>query len=172
MEWSDEGVEGSFKFLNKFYNLVAGKKIVDSIGEKEESKLNKTVKEVTEYMEKLLFNKAIISLMGFTNWFSNMDAVSEESANKLVLMMSPFAPHVCEELWGKLGNKPFCSLAEWPKYDESKIDVKLEAAEGVIHKTVADIHNVLRLIKSDKPKSIKLIIAPKWKYSFMELFKK
>ncbi|MEA2038003.1 MAG: leucine--tRNA ligase [Nanoarchaeota archaeon] len=172
MEWSDEGIEGSFRFLNKFYNLITGKKIKKDIDEKEESKLNKTLKEVTEYVENLILNKAIISLMQFTNWFSNRDSISNISAEKLVLMMSAFTPHICEELWSKLGNKPFCSLAKWPDYDENKIDVKLEAAEEVVNQTVSDVNNVLKLIKIEKPKKITLIIAPKWKYSFIELFKR
>ncbi len=172
MEWDDKGIEGSFRFLNKFYYLIAEKKKTEKIDEKESSKLNKTIEEVTEYFDNMVFNKAIISLMRFTNWFSNRDSIAKESAEKLVLMMSPFAPHICEELWEKLGNKAFCSLEKWPSFDKKKIDVKLEAAETVIHKTIADITNVLRLIKVGKPKKITLIMAPKWKYKFIKLFKK
>jgi len=172
MEWSDKGIEGSFRFLNKFYHLIAEKKTTDKTTEKEESKLNKTIKEVTQSFENLLFNKAIISLMQFTNWFSNQQTISKESKEKLVLMMLPFTPHICEELWEKLGNKPFCSLAKWPSYNEKKIDNKLEAAEQVIHKTIADITNVLKLINIEKPNKITLIISPKWKYKFMKIFKK
>jgi len=172
MEWSDEGIGGSFRFVNKFYNLITGKKITEKLDEKEASKLNKTIKEVTEYFENMLFNKAIISLMQFTNWFSNKDSISIESARKLVLLMSPFTPHISEELWEHLGNNPFCSLHQWPSYDESKIDSKLEAAEEVISKAISDINNVLKLIKVYKPKKIKLIVSPKWKYSFMGIFKK
>ena len=172
MEWSDEGIEGSFRFVNKFYNLIAEKKIANEISEKEASKLNRTIKEVTEHFEKLLFNKAIISLMQFTNWFTGKESISKESAEKLVLLMSPFTPHICEDLWEKLGNKPFCSLAKWPSCDEKKINNKLEAAEQVISKTVSDINNVLNLIKIEKPSKITLIVSSKWKYLFMETFKK
>ncbi len=172
MEWDDKGIEGSFRFLNKFYHLVSEKKKTKTIEQKEESKLNQTINEVTQYFEDLLFNKAIISLMQFTNWFSNKDSISEESAKKLTLMMAPFAPHICEELWEKLGNKPFCSLEKWPSFDKKKIDTKLEAAETIIHKTIADISNVLKLIKVEKPNKLTLIISPKWKYKFMKLFQK
>jgi len=172
MEWSDEGIEGSFRFVNKFYHLIKEKKKTKEITKKEGSKLNKTIKEVTEYFENMLFNKAIISLMQFTNWFTNKDSISKESAQKLTLLMCPFTPHICEELWEKLGNKPFCSLQKWPAYNEKKIDNKLEAAEAIIHKTIADITNVLKLIKIEKPKKIILIISPKWKYDFLNIFKK
>src|SRR3989338_4060017 len=120
----------------------------------------------------MLFKKAIIYLMRFTNWFNNRNSISKESAEKLVLLMSPFTPHISEELWEYLGNKPFCSLQKWPECDEKKIDAKLEAAEQVIHNTISDINNVLRLIKVDKPTKIILIISPKWKYKFIEIFKK
>ncbi|MBW2989294.1 leucine--tRNA ligase [Candidatus Woesearchaeota archaeon] len=172
MEWSDKGIEGSFRFLKKFYSLISGKKRTAKIGKKEESKLNKAVKEATEYLETMEFNKAIISLMQFTSWFSNRDSISEESAEKLTLLMSPFTPHICEELWEKLGNKRFCSLQKWPSYSEKKIDSKIEAAEEVIHKTVSDITNVLKLAKIGKPKKITLIISPTWKYGFLDIFKK
>ncbi len=129
MEWSDEEIEGSFRFLNKFYNLISEKKIKNKIDKKEESKLNKTIKETTEYLENFIFNKAIISMMQFTNWLNGQETISKESATKLVLMMSPFTPHACEELWHKLGNNPFCSLQKWPDYDKKKIDEKTEASE-------------------------------------------
>ncbi len=171
MEWDDKGIEGSFRFLNKFYYMVTDKK-KGAMNDKEASKLNKVVKDVTLAIDDMLFNKAIISLMGFVNWFSNQETISKESAEKLVLLMSPFTPHICEELWSGLGNKEFCSLSKWPSYDEKKIDSKLEAVEGVISKTVADISNVLKLINVDNPKKILLIVSPKWKYGFMKLFKK
>ncbi len=171
MEWSDEGIEGSFRFLNKFFSLISEKKITEKINDKEASKLNKVVKNVTACFGDMMFSKAIIELMQFTNWFTNKEAVSKESAEKLVLMMSPFTPHICEELWNKLGHKDFCSLARWPAYDESRINSKLDALEGIIGKTISDINSVLRLIKVEKPKQIKLIVSPKWKYSFLGIFK-
>ncbi len=172
MEWDDKGIEGSYRFLNKFYNLVSGKKKTDKIDKKEESKLNKTIKEVTDYLKNIQFNKAIISLMQFVNWYNTRESISKKSVEGLILMMSPFTPHLCEELWESIGEKPFCSLQKWPSYDEKKIDVKLEAAEEMINKTSADINQVLKLIKIDKPKKIKVIVSPKWKYKFMKLFKK
>jgi leucyl-tRNA synthetase len=171
MEWSDEGIEGSFRFIRKFYTLISEKRKGKKEA-KEQSKLNKTIKEVTESVNALTFNKAIISIMQATNWFSNRPTISQESAQKLTLIMSPFTPHICEELWEKLGKKPFCSKEKWPDYDEGKIDIKLEAAEELVHNTIADINNVLKLIKLEKPKKITLIISPKWKYQFMETFKK
>ena len=172
MEWSDEGIEGSFRFLNKFYELISEKKKIEKIDEKEASKLNRLIKEVSYYFEEMMFSKAIISFMQFTNWLNSKEFISKESAEKLVLVMSPFTPHICEELWEKLGHKDFCSLAKWPACDESKIDNRLEALEEVVNKTISDINSVLKLIKADKPKKIKLIVSPKWKYLFIDVMKK
>ncbi len=171
MEWSDKGIEGSFRFLNRFYNLITEKKITKQIERKEESKLNKVIKDVTDYFDRMEFNKAIISLMQFTTWLNNRPSISMESVSKLVLMMSPFTPHICEELWERLGNKPFCSLQKWPEYDASKIDPKLDVIDNLIYKTISDIFSVIKLAKIEKPKRVKIILAEKWKYSFVARFK-
>ena len=120
MEWNDEGVEGSFRFLNKFYALIE-KKLTDEVDAKQESKINKTIKEVTEYTESMKLNMAIIRLMELTNYLYSKETINKSVLERLVKLMSVFAPHTCEEMWAMLGNKPFVSLASWPEYDEKKI---------------------------------------------------
>lgn len=170
MEWLDKGVEGSFKFLNKFYGLLE-KKITKNNNPKQESKINKTIKEVTENIENFKFNLAIINLMEMTNYLHNKDEVNKETLEKLVLMMCIFAPHICEEMWEKLKKDPFASLADWPSFDASKIDVTAEAEEETISQLIGDITNVLKLAKVEKPKKITLIISESWKYSFFNKLK-
>jgi len=172
MEWSDDGAEGSYRFLNKFYNLITTKKPSDIKNKKEISKLNKTIKEVTKYFETFEFNRAIISLMQFTNYLSKLEGISKECASALIRMFSPFIPHVCEELWESLGNKGFVSLEEWPKYDEAKIDMGAEASDILFERTRTDIANLMKLLDIRKPEKIKLITAFKWKYIFIKLIKK
>ena len=58
----------------------------------------------------------------------------------------PFCPHICEELWHKLGNKTFISLEKWPRADESKIDEKFDKQEEQVKKTVEDIGNILKIL--------------------------
>lgn len=67
-------------------------------------------------------------------------------------MLSVFCPHICEELWEKIGNKGFISLAEWPKADEKKIDLKLEKQEQQIEELADDINNILKIVKSKNQK--------------------
>ncbi|TKJ17118.1 leucine--tRNA ligase [Candidatus Woesearchaeota archaeon B3_Woes] len=171
MEWSDESVEGNFRFLNKFYSLV-DKKITDKKDSKQESKINKTIKECTSYIEEFKFNMAIISLMELTNYLYVKDEINKSVLEKLVLLMGIFTPHICEEMWEKLGNKEFISTSKWPKFDKSKIDEKSEAEEESISKLILDINKVLELAKVETPKKITLFVSEKWKYDFFSKIKK
>lgn len=170
MEWSDAGVEGNYKFISRFYSVIS-EKAAQKMSAKEESKINKAVMEITKDMEELAYNKAIIRLMQLVSWMADQECVSKEAASRVVLMMSPFTPHVCEELWEKLGNKPFCSLQKWPGYDEKKIDLKLEAAEQVVETTRADIIEVMKLANIAKPKQIHLFVSAAWKYDLFRNIK-
>jgi len=171
MEWDDKGVEGSFRFLKKVYGLVDEGKIVDNVIKNQESKMHKTIKSVTESIEKFRYNQALIDIMEFANYLYVSETISKEAVKNLVLLMAPFTPHLCEELWEKLGEKPFVTLFDWPKYEEGKIDSILEAQEETVSKTIADIRSVLKLINVDKPKKITLIVAAKWKYGFFKKLK-
>ncbi|MBU0471495.1 MAG: leucine--tRNA ligase, partial [Nanoarchaeota archaeon] len=170
MEWSDKGIEGTFRFVNKFYNLFSKKIIVD-IDRREASKLHSTIRQVTENLEKFKFNIAIINLMELTNYLHNKESISRESAENLILLMSPFAPHICEELWEKLGNKNFISLAKWPVCNEKKIDLKAEAEETLTTNLNADITALMKLLKLKNIKKLKLIVSAKWKYEFFNNYK-
>jgi leucyl-tRNA synthetase len=171
MEWNDEAVEGSFRFLNKFYSLI-DKKIVDKKDDRQESKIHKTIKEVTENVEKFKFNLAIISLMDMANYLFSKKEIDKKVLENLVLLMSIFTPHICEEIWEKLGKKLFISLSEWPKFDESKIDEKAEAEEESVLQLIGDINKVLELAKVVKPSKITLFVSEKWKYDFFKNLKK
>ena len=171
MEWNEEGVEGSFRFLNKFYGLL-DKKIVKDLDPKQESKINKTIKEVTSHIESFKFNLAIISLMDMTNYLHTKDIVNKSVLERLVLLISPFTPHICEEMWERLGNKEFISLAKWPKFDESKIDESAESEEESISLLLADITKVMGLAKLDKLSKITVFVSESWKYGFFDKLKK
>ncbi|RMF55982.1 leucine--tRNA ligase [Candidatus Woesearchaeota archaeon] len=159
MEWDDKAVEGSFKFLKRFYRLITEKEIVNEKFRNQESKMHKTIKEVTKNIEEIKYNIALIKIMDFTNYLSNQEKVSREAAENLVLMLAPFTPHLCEELWEKLGKKPFVSLAKWPAYDEKKIDKKLEEQEAAQNKLREDVRHIIGLIKKN-PSKIYIYVIP------------
>ncbi|HLD05126.1 MAG TPA: leucine--tRNA ligase [Candidatus Nanoarchaeia archaeon] len=91
-------------------------------------------------------------------------------ASRWVRLLTPVAPHMAEELWEMLKEKGFVSLAEWPQYDESKIDLDAEASEKCIEETVKDVRAVFELAKI-QPKKVKLFVAESWKYAYMKKLK-
>jgi leucyl-tRNA synthetase len=82
--------------------------------------LNQTIKRVGEDIENFKFNTAISSMMVLANAFDAAEAVSKESFEKFLRILSPFAPHMTQELWNMLGNKKFILSVEWPVFDASK----------------------------------------------------
>jgi len=79
-------------------------------------------------------------------------------------MLSPFAPHICEEVWESVGKKGLVSLAKWPKADESLIDRKLEMMEELVEATKSDIKEVLKIVGKE-PKHINVYVSSLWKYT-------
>ena len=155
--WDDKGLEGIYKFLNRFFNLQENiSKKNDSIVE---SKLNKLIKKVTQDVGEFRFNNAIISIMEFSDYIKNKD-YDKNTLMKLVLLISPFAPHLAEEMNENLGNKGFLSLASLPKYDEKKINEELEKQEEFVNKTIQDINNIKKLSNIENPRTY-LYVIPK-----------
>lgn len=136
LEWSSAGVEGIYRFLNRLWNFVQQQK--EEIKESP-SILNdhpilrlthRTIKRVTEDIEKEFhFNTAIAALMEFLNelqeYTSKKSSITDEdrfamrfAIENLLLLISPFAPHIAEELWSQIGNKPSILEAPWPEWKE------------------------------------------------------
>ena len=178
LEWSDQGVVGSYKYIKRVYNLVTEN--LDKISQPAVSvelrtkdryilaKTHSTIKKVMEQIERIEFSLAITTLMEFTTELtkykddSPVNEIFTAALESLVLMLTPFTPHICEELWGALGHEGFVSLEEWPAYDEHKIDATLEAGENLVKGTISDIREVLKLV-GGSPKKATLFIAPGWK---------
>jgi leucyl-tRNA synthetase len=78
-------------------------------------------------------------------------------------LLAPFAPHISEEVWSKLGNEGFISLASWPHYDETKVNVKVEETEGLIKNVLEDTQNIIRATRIT-PKKIHYYVATPWKW--------
>lgn len=125
--WSENGLEGSRKFLDRVWRLIVDEnnKMRDRITTLNDGKLDKvyhqTVKKVTEDYENLHFNTAISQLMVFVNEAYKVDALPYEYIEGFVQLLAPIAPHMGEELWTILGNAEGISYAAWPTYDESAL---------------------------------------------------
>ena len=142
--WSDTGVQGSYRFVQKiieyFKKIKPGKS-----DEKIEHKVNKAIKEISEDIENMRYNLAIIKLRSLFESFEN-EQISKKDIESFVKLLSPFCPHIAEEMWEKIGGKGFVSLASWPVADEKKINEKIERAEQAVEKTVSDILNILKIV--------------------------
>jgi len=125
--WSENGLEGSRKFLDRVWRLIVDEnnKMRDRITTLNDGKLDKvyhqTVKKVTEDYENLHFNTAISQLMVFVNEAYKVDALPYEYIEGFVQLLAPIAPHIGEELWAILGNEQNLSYAPWPTYDEAAL---------------------------------------------------
>ena len=120
--WSEEGLEGSRKFLDRIYRLLTTKEIVADNSGALDKVYNETVKTVTEHIEDLKFNTAIAQLMIFVNAANKEDKLYVDYAKGFVQLIAPFAPHLAEELWQGLTNTgQSISYVAWPTYDESKL---------------------------------------------------
>ncbi|MEW4488460.1 leucine--tRNA ligase [Thalassoglobus sp. JC818] len=148
--WSMKGVEGVYRFLGRVWRLVTDEHSEEvklspavqdvAMNEEQERVLHKTIKGVTEDIEKLSFNTAISKMMEFTNFYTGQDVRPKEAIQSLVLLLAPFAPHISEELWQLLGHSDSLTYAPWPSFDESKIaEAEIEIPVQVNGKVKAKI---------------------------------
>lgn len=148
LEWSDAGVEGAFRFLNRVWRMVLNN--IPLIKDVElpgvdlplslenrglialRRKTHETIKKVTVDIEKRFhFNTAISSIMELVNTIYQTEidksdkvalSILKEAIINVILLLSPFAPHICEELWERLGKRESIIKAPWPKYEEKLIE--------------------------------------------------
>ena len=119
--WNVNGISGVFSFLKKSWALFHQAKQVEQT--KEELKtLHKTIKKVTEDIENHSFNTVISTFMIAVNEWNKLPQISLKTMEYFTVLLSPFAPHISEEFWKKLGNESTVSLAPWPSFDESFLE--------------------------------------------------
>jgi len=126
--WSTKGIEGVNRFLNRLWRLVveddgslspALQKV--QLTSEQEFVLHGTIKKIGEDIENLHFNTSVSQMMIFVNEFTKAEIRPIEALEKFVLCLAPFAPHIAEELWQKLGHSESVVLQQYPDFDESKI---------------------------------------------------
>lgn len=141
LDWSDKGVEGSFRFLNRVYRLVHEVKEKHGVNVNNTSSefaqedkdfrfvLHTTIKKVTDDVgQRFNFNTAISSIMELINALYKYKEGNPnkgliiEATKTAVLLLSPFTPHICETLWRDMGEEGYTHLVEWPKYDISALE--------------------------------------------------
>jgi len=117
--WSDSSVRGCRRFIERVWGLLFMTKGKGAT-EKLDVSFNKTVKKVTFDIEQMKFNTAIAAMMTLVNEIYDNGSLTVDELGAFVRMLAPFAPHICEEMWERIGGNGLCSLAPWPTYDESK----------------------------------------------------
>ena len=157
--WSSQGIKGCKRFLDRFAamcDLAKG----EGVTEKLESSFHKTIKKVTEDIDNLKANTAIAAMMALINEVYDAGTLTMDELATFTRLVCPFAPHLAEEIWSEVLHKDgFCSLAQWPEYDESKtVDSCIEVAVQICGKLKgtmnfaadADKDTMLAAVKTDE----------------------
>ena len=138
--WSPNSIKGCKRFLDRTFNLQ--EKVIDGgIRPEFESMIHKTIKKVTEDIETLKFNTAIAQLMTWLNDVEKCGSITKEEYRIYLMLLDPFAPHICEEIWENMGFGGMIVEQTWPEYDEAKcVDETVEIAVQITGKVRARIN--------------------------------
>jgi leucyl-tRNA synthetase len=124
--WSTRDIIGPFRFLQRVWRLAvdeqtAALKLRDESGDGVERQLHRTIERVGRDMDRLAYNTAIAAMIEFVNAATTAGGLTRDQLERFVLVLSPAAPHIAEELWSKLGHDSSLAHEPWPTYDESLI---------------------------------------------------
>lgn len=166
--WSTKGIEGVYRFLNRVWRMIIdenGKinpaiKDINPEGEAERL-MHRTIKNVTDDIEDMdmKFNTCVSELMIYVNELSRLETLPKEMITVLIKLLAPFAPHLAEELWQRLGNEGSISFAPWPGYDPAKVQRAVVTIVGQVNGKVrvrievdtdTDEKKLIELVKSDE----------------------
>lgn len=140
--WSTKGIEGVYRFLNKIWRLVIdeegniSKKIQEVKPEEDAERImHRTIMNVTRDIEDMdmKFNTCVSELMIYVNEISRYDVIPAVLVNTLLKLLSPFAPHLAEELWSRLGNSATITFEKWPEYNPAKVQKNIVTVVGQIN---------------------------------------
>ncbi len=187
LDWREAGVRTVGNSLRRFYELAeeiisnfeSGSRSENGLLEKWiVSRMNSAIKEVDKMFSS--FKPRDASIRGFFIALRDMETYTRyggrnfkllrDLLDKWIRILAPIIPHLAEEIWHKLGHEDFISLAPWPEVDEKAIDLEVENAYHVVESTIEDANSVLKVLKG-KPETLKIIVAPDWKYKEIEVLK-
>ena len=144
-----------------------------------EAIVNQIMKEVDDAMENMMFRTALqkgfFDLQRNLRWYLRRCEVPNKETMSWIIetqtkILAPFAPHISEEIWEKLGKKGFISTAEWPEYDETKIDETILKTEDYIKGVIDDIREIVKVAKLEG-KNVYVYTAPEWAWEIAEIVK-
>jgi len=169
-DWRDDGMRGMHKFVVRIFNLL--KKVNKKKDQEIEKLLHQTIKGIEQDLKKLKYNTAIAKLMILVNKIQK-NGCSKDVLSKFSIILSPFAPHLAEELWENLGHQGSVTKQKWPKYDNrliqeetwdliiqinGKVRNKIEVKKGISEKEVKELalsqDEIKKWLNNQKPKKI------------------
>ena len=178
LDWRENQVENAKKRLRQFQEIVERSCAQKDEGAPESgvdlwmrNRLSERIIGTRQALESACARKAVQSalydMLSDLNWYLRRTerqnpALMRELSEKWVLLMTPFTPFTCEELWERMGGKGFASTQDYPKADESKLDKTIDSKEDYIRKILEDVQNILQVVKKT-PKKIHFYMSPDWK---------
>ena len=174
--WSEESLMGVYRFVGKTYSMF--KKIADiQPTEKDLRAMHKCILEVSERIDAMKFNTAVSSLMSYVNYLSSMEKIPQVMYENLLKLLFPFAPHVSEEMWARLGHEKTILAEVWPKGDRKlaednvvtlavqicgkmrgTIEMPKDSPQEEVEKKALQLENVARQLEGCNIK--KIIVVP------------
>ena len=167
--WSENGVKGCRRFLERVWRLQEIVVPGDSYTKELETNIHKTIKKVSEDYETLKFNTAIAALMSLLNDFNSQGKITAADFKTFLILLNPVAPHITEELWQICGFEGMLHESKWPVYDEEKtieeqiempiqingkvrgtIMVPVDATEEMIKDKIRENENLMRYLDGKK----------------------
>ena len=137
-DFYDTGIEGMHRFIKRVWK-IAHSDLSEKVSSAGQKMMHKTLKKVTEDIFELRYNTAIASAMEFYNFLSNKQTISKDEIKILIFIISPFAPHVSEELWQMIGEKRSIYNSNWPEFDERYLVEKKSKIVVQINGKVRDV---------------------------------
>lgn len=175
--WSDESLNGVYRFVNKVFALFKKVSTDAKSSDADLRAMHKCILEVTERIDQMKFNTAVSSLMTFVNYLSGKDNIATELYSTLIKLISPFAPHLAEEMWARLGNSSLVVLESWPKGNpelakdntvviavqingkmRGTIEVERDADKEKVIEAAKSLDNVAKQLEASEAK--KIIVVP------------
>jgi len=170
--WNMNGVDGVYRFLQRFWRAVIDEDTGDlsqsvqgiDIDNETLRLLHKTIKKVTDDVDKFGFNTAISAMMIFVNHLAKMKVKPKSAIEKFVLILAPFAPHIAEDIWQKLGYQTTLAYEPWPNYDpqltkDAQVELAVQIKGKIKDKIVVDSDATEDQIKQIALSSEKVIAA-------------
>ncbi|MHA1137194.1 MAG: leucine--tRNA ligase [Candidatus Thorarchaeota archaeon] len=190
MDWREKDIPSLRNRMRQFEQIVSKyvKKTPRAYAKKDKptmatrwvlSRVNSLIQESTDMLDNFRLREFAIhvssEMIRTVNHYLNREGVPKEErdgtmayiCDKWVRLAAPLTPHMCEEMWSKMGHDDFVSLAAWPKPDKRLIDKNVENAHEVVESTIRDIREIKKLLKGKKSSKVHIYVASEWMFDAM-----